>query len=554
MIIKKFFLKKYIFFLIFFIFSFNLYAEEEEIYLKAISDQIQVITKDLKTLEKAFYQKSDLAISTNTNSIKSNSLNEDILTKHLLKLNEIEDQFRQLTNKFEEVNFKLDKLSSRVTKIQSDTQLRFSDLESGTNITQKEKQVALPGTSKPQDFGANPGYQTSNLPAQQTINSIESAKTVITEEAEKKESLLPDKPANEQYEFAVSFMKIGDYETAEFALKEFIEKNKDHDLAGNAQYWYGETFRIRQLYSDAATAYLDGYQNYPKSKKAPDNLLKLGITMVQLGEKDQGCKMIIGLKKEYPKASKSVLQKAQYEQKNSNAILKDGFKKDETIFKTYLDFKKNLKNLKLKSSIIAISGGPDSLALAALSKRYSLELKIKFFYILINHNLRKNSKYEAAQVKKLLKKHNIELKVLDNKKLISKNIQGEARKIRYNMLLNFSKKHNVKTILTAHNLEDQVETFFIRLSRGSGLTGLSGMKKLSNLDKKVKLFRPLLDTKKETLIKISSKVFGKYFSDPSNKDNKYLRTKIRNLKNPLLKSGISYDQIIRSINNLASSK
>ena len=129
------------------------------------------------------------------------------------------------------------------------------------------------------------------------------------------DSLLPNKPANEQYEFAVGFMKIGDYETAEVALKEFINKNKDHDLAGSAQYWYGETFRIRQLYSDAATAYLDGYQNYPKSKKAPDNLLKLGITMVQLGEKDQGCKMILGLKKEYPKASKSVLQKAQYEQK-----------------------------------------------------------------------------------------------------------------------------------------------------------------------------------------------------------------------------------------------
>ena len=91
-------------------------------------------------------------------------------------------------------------------------------------------------------------------------------------------------------------MKIGDYETAEFALKEFIDKNKDHDLAGSAQYWYGETFRIRQLYSDAATAYLDGYQNYPKSDKAPDNLLKLGITMVQLGEKEQGCTMITGIK------------------------------------------------------------------------------------------------------------------------------------------------------------------------------------------------------------------------------------------------------------------
>jgi len=290
-------------------------AEEEEILLQSITDQIQVLTKDLKTLEKAVYQKSDIVNSVSS-SANSSGLNEDILTKHLLKLNEIEEQFRELTNKFEEVNFKLDKLSSRVTKIQSDNQLRFSDLES-SNVDSSKKIVkkSLPGSSQPADFGANPGYSVSNLPEKQETSSIESAQTVITEEPEKKESLLPNKPPKEQYEFAVSFMKIGDYETAEFALKEFIEKNKSHDLAGNAQYWYGETFRIRQLYSDAATAYLDGYQNYPKSKKAPDNLLKLGITMVQLGEKDQGCKMISGVKKEYPKASKSVLQKAQYEQK-----------------------------------------------------------------------------------------------------------------------------------------------------------------------------------------------------------------------------------------------
>jgi len=300
------------------LFSYSVVAEDEEIYLQAISDQIQVITKDLKTLEKAVYQKSDVVLSSASNQIKSDGLNEDVMTKHLLKLNEIEDQFRELTNKFEEVNFKLDKLSTRVSKIQSDTQLRFSDLENEATNSKSEKQVKLPGSTKPQDFGASPGYQTSNLPKEQSINSVEAAKTVISEEPEKRESLLPEKPADEQYEFAVSFMKIGDYETAEFALKEFIDKNKDHDLAGNAQYWYGETFRIRQLYSDAATAYLDGYQNYPKSKKAPDNLLKLGITMVQLGEKDQGCKMISGLKKEYPKASKSVLQKAQYEQKKFN--------------------------------------------------------------------------------------------------------------------------------------------------------------------------------------------------------------------------------------------
>ena len=157
--------------LLFIVFNFNiLSAEQDEVYLQAISDQIQLITKDLKTLEKAVYQKSDIASSNTLNSIKSDGLNEDILTKHLLKLNEIENQFRELTNKFEEVNFKLDKLSTRVSKIQSDSQLRFSDLENGTGSAPKKQQAVLPGSSKPQDFGATPGYQTSNLPKEQSIN------------------------------------------------------------------------------------------------------------------------------------------------------------------------------------------------------------------------------------------------------------------------------------------------------------------------------------------------------------------------------------------------
>ncbi len=301
--------------LLFFFTFLNNWAKSEEEKIQSVIDQIQIITKDLKTLEKAVYKNSDVT----STSQSSDSLNEDVLTKHLLKLNEIEDQFRELTNRFEEINFKLDKLSNRVSKIQSDTQLRITDLESVNKnnlIESEQKKVNLPGTDKAQDFGAAPGYKkTSSLPTTQQTQSIETAATVITEAPEKTESLLPNKPPAEQYEFAVSFIKIGDYETAEFALKEFIDTNKDHDLAGSAQYWYGETFRIRQLYSDAASAYLDGYQNYPKSKKAPINLLKLGITMVQLGEKDQGCSMIIGIKKQYPKASKSVLQKAQYEQK-----------------------------------------------------------------------------------------------------------------------------------------------------------------------------------------------------------------------------------------------
>jgi len=192
--------------------------------------------------------------------------------------------------------------------------------------------------------------------------------------------------------------------------------------------------------------------------------------------------------------------------------------------------------------------------LAALTKAYSNIKKIKFKYVLVDHNIRKNSAKEAKQVKSLLKKNKINLNIILNKKKITKNIQSLARNRRYEILSNYCRKNKINTLITAHNLEDQVETFFIRLSRGSGLQGLSSMNYLSKIDNKVNLYRPLLDIKKKFLIKISKIVFGKYFKDPSNKNLKYLRTKVRKLKNPLEKSGIEYRQIIKSINNLASSK
>ena len=308
-----------VFFLLVILLLFSNLVRAEEESSGKISNEIEQLKQDLKTLEKAVYKTSDITPSTKSSS-KSNKLNEDILTRHLLKLNEIESQFQELTNRFEEVNFKMDKLSKRITKMQSDNQMRFSDLENASgNPATNQKAIAkkkkLPGTDLPQDLGRISDSDLTQTKEVQKTQSVESAGLVVTEKAAPSKSLLPNKPPKEQYDFAVSFIKVGDYETAEYALREFIDKNKSNALAGSAQYWYGETFRVRQLYQDAAAAYLDGYQNYPKSKKAPINLLKLGSTLVQLGEKDQGCLMIQGVKKQYPKASKSVLQKAEYENK-----------------------------------------------------------------------------------------------------------------------------------------------------------------------------------------------------------------------------------------------
>jgi len=296
------------------------FADNHNIY--EIINQLQ---QDIKTLEKAVYSETT---ELNSGSINSNNINlsdnsEDVLTRHLLKLTEIENQFQKLTNKFEEINFKLDKLSNRMSKVQADNQIRFQDLESTlssddaikkiTKKTNDNQSEVLPGGSQPQDLGSISYKDSTTNDTSQQTQSIDTTASIVTETFQAEEKILPNESPDKQYQFATSFLKVGDYTTAERAFREFVNTNPEHDLAGNAQYWYAETFRIRQLYTDAASAYLEGYQKYPKGEKAPINLLKLGVSMVQIGEKDQGCKMINGVEKQYPEANQSVIQKAKYE-------------------------------------------------------------------------------------------------------------------------------------------------------------------------------------------------------------------------------------------------
>jgi len=309
-----------LFYIVLLFFTQNSLAQDQNIL-----EILEIIQKDLKTLERAVYSESNDSLNLEkTTSLDQNS--EDVLTRHLLKLSDIESQFRELTNKFEEINFKLDKLSNRLSKVQADNQLRFQQLEDGVTITEEDNKKLtsktddsenkiLPGSSEPQDLGSISYKDTATNETNQQTQSIDTTSTVVTEVFQSEEKILPETTPEKQYEFAKSFLQVGDYNTAERAFSEFVNSNPDHNLAGNAQYWYAETFRIRQLYTDAASAYLEGYQKYPKSNKAPVNLLKLGVSLVQIGEKDQGCLMISGVKEQYPKANQSVLQKAKYEEK-----------------------------------------------------------------------------------------------------------------------------------------------------------------------------------------------------------------------------------------------
>ena len=230
---------------------------------------------------------------------------------------------------------------------------------------------------------------------------------------------------------------------------------------------------------------------------------------------------------------------------------------------SYLKNKKILKIFKIfstslegKESIaVAVSGGPDSLALAFLAKCYSLKNQAKVKYFIVDHKLRKDSSSEAKTVRNVLKKINIDCKILPwNGKKPSKNMQALARDKRYSLLVNECRKNKIKNLLLGHHLDDLSENFLIRIVRGSGLNGLvSFNKKTKYKDQNLNIIRPLLDVEKKDLTYIAKKIFNFFIKDPSNVNEEFKRTRIRNLLQSLEKEGLDKKKFILTINNLKDS-
>ena len=203
-----------------------------------------------------------------------------------------------------------------------------------------------------------------------------------------------------------------------------------------------------------------------------------------------------------------------------------------------------------ESFAVAVSGGPDSLALAFLAKIYSLKKKISSKFFIVDHRLRPESTNEAKLVKNILKLYSINAQILSWKGIKpSKNIQSIARKKRFELLYIRCEKSKIKNILLGHHLDDLIENFFIRLDRGSGLKGLISLDVKSQY-KNLNVVRPLLSQKKEDLIFLSKHVFNFFVDDPSNIDEKYKRTRIRKMIDEFIKNGLDKEKLLQTIKNL----
>ena len=305
--------------ILFIIFFANIsFAQQDK--MNELLDRLEKIQKDIQTLEKAVYSK-------NVNLPSDNVVVNEALTRQLAKISELEKQIQQLTSKFEENNFKVQQLSDQLNKVSNDSQLRLQHLENNKTVSDKvsapkevivEKNIPIKKNETNILNTEEINKEEESIIQEQPVQS-ENIKLKEKEKVNKpKTKVLPKVSIAEQYKYAMNIMKSGDFEKAEIAFKEFVDTHSKHELAGSAQFWYGETFYIRQLYEDAASAFLEGYQKYPNSPKAPENLLKLGVTLAELGEIEQGCKMIINLKKAYPKTDAAILQKSSYEKKRFN--------------------------------------------------------------------------------------------------------------------------------------------------------------------------------------------------------------------------------------------
>ena len=226
---------------------------------------------------------------------------------------------------------------------------------------------------------------------------------------------------------------------------------------------------------------------------------------------------------------------------------------NKKILKIYKDFSSLLST---KESIaVAVSGGPDSLSLAFLAKCFSLITKVKVSYFIVDHKLRRESSKEAKYVSDLLKKINIKCKILSwNGKKPVNNIQAVAREKRYQLLANECKRNKINNLLVGHHLDDVLENFIIRLTRGSGLKGLISFNKRTKYkSENLNILRPLLDLNKENLVFISKKVFKFYIKDPSNRNEDFKRIRVRKLLQSLEKEGLDKNKLVLTINNLKDS-
>jgi tol-pal system protein YbgF len=192
------------------------------------------------------------------------------------RLNQLQQTITLLTGQLEQLQYKNQQLQQQVERMQADYAFRLEQIEKGRG-----------GGARPPGPAPTPG-PTANPPGPNVAATAPPA--------------AGGGQGEQLYHDAFKMLQDGDYAGAERSFKTFVQRNPSHVLAGNAQYWLGETYYARRDYQNAMVAFAEGYKTYKTSPKGPDNLLKLGITLAALSKKQDACAVFARFSQDYPRA------------------------------------------------------------------------------------------------------------------------------------------------------------------------------------------------------------------------------------------------------------
>ena len=270
-----------------------------------------------------------------------------------VRLTRIENDIRRLTGNYEEAMHRLTQLNQQLEKQLEDMQFRIDTLEkqlAGARAGQPAGNpggVSTDGGPPPDDMGDGDGAMAGDGPTRlpgmgagpgdrggQPYSSRNVAPTLGDQLTQPGGTPAPPKGAPEetpeqylegdtpdaQFNYAFSLLRRDDYQAAEEAFRAFLALNPDHRAAPNAKYWLGKTYYAEKNYTEAARVLLDGYKQFADSDKGPDMVLTLGLSLSELGQKDQACATFDELIRRYPKASPTIKQKTQGAQQTAGCI------------------------------------------------------------------------------------------------------------------------------------------------------------------------------------------------------------------------------------------
>jgi tol-pal system protein YbgF len=276
--------------------------------LRPLLDRLDRMERDMNQLQRQVYRGG----STSGAPVPASPPDAGTAVNVELRIDQLENQMRTMTGTLEEATYAIDQIKRRLDKLVGDVDQRLTQLEHPGAASNAAPVAANTGATPAPGAGANPAAppsQAGNLTAPSAAGSQAAARPSGSGSGAGP-GTLPTGSAQDQYNYAFGLLRQADYPGAEEALRAFVQRYPNDALAGNAQYWLGETYYVRKDYNNAAATFAEGYRKYPQSGKAADNLLKLGMSLGNIGQKKEACLTFNQLAHDFPKASSNITERA----------------------------------------------------------------------------------------------------------------------------------------------------------------------------------------------------------------------------------------------------